>query len=156
MNLVEQIKKDEGFRRFAYKCPAGKLTIGYGRNIDENGGKGITRQEGWVLLSGDLADCESDLPNVIHAEALQAMGQVRRNVLMGMRYNLGPAGFRSFQRMIAAVNRKQWSIAANEIIDSKAAGQNPARYYRFAEEMRLGVSDVQIRAATEEITGDSG
>ena len=33
---VDMIKQHEGFSRFAYKCPVGKITVGYGRNIDNN------------------------------------------------------------------------------------------------------------------------
>ena len=40
--LFDRVKRDEGFRRYPYRCSAGALTIGYGRNIDEyHGGGGI-------------------------------------------------------------------------------------------------------------------
>ena len=38
---TEQLKQDEGWRLKPYRCTAGKLTIGYGRNIED---KGITKQ----------------------------------------------------------------------------------------------------------------
>ena len=37
MITVEQIKKHEGYKQYPYYCTGGKLTIGYGRNLDENG-----------------------------------------------------------------------------------------------------------------------
>ena len=35
MNAIELIKYHEKYRRFPYRCTAGKLTIGYGWNLDE-------------------------------------------------------------------------------------------------------------------------
>lgn len=54
--LIEQLKEHEGSvrengRHFPYKCPAGKLTLGYGRNIEANG---ISEDEALRLLSDDL------------------------------------------------------------------------------------------------------
>ena len=37
MNAIELIKYHEKYRRFPYRCTAGKLTIGYGWNLDDNG-----------------------------------------------------------------------------------------------------------------------
>ena len=36
MNLIEQLKRHEGFRSDYYQCSADKKTIGYGRNVDNN------------------------------------------------------------------------------------------------------------------------
>lgn len=59
---IEQLKKelirDEGFRSKPYKCTAGKLTIGVGRNIEDNG---ITEDEAMYLLENDIASCIKQL-----------------------------------------------------------------------------------------------
>ena len=49
--VTEQIIRHEGFRNKPYKCTANKLTIGYGRNIEDNG---ITKTEASVLLKNDI------------------------------------------------------------------------------------------------------
>jgi GH24 family phage-related lysozyme (muramidase) len=36
VKVGEDLKKDEGFRGCSYKCSAGKITIGYGHNIEDN------------------------------------------------------------------------------------------------------------------------
>ena len=40
--LLRALKREEGFSAYCYMCPAGAHSIGYGRNIDGNGGLGIT------------------------------------------------------------------------------------------------------------------
>ena len=35
-NLIEHIKKHEGFKSKPYKDTKGKWTVGYGRNLDDN------------------------------------------------------------------------------------------------------------------------
>ncbi len=34
--VLDILKQDEGFRADPYKCPAGRWTIGYGRNFEDN------------------------------------------------------------------------------------------------------------------------
>jgi lysozyme len=46
-NMIRQLTRHEGLRLKPYLCPAGKLTIGIGRNLE---GKGITKQEAVMLL----------------------------------------------------------------------------------------------------------
>ena len=49
--VMEELKKEEGFRAKVYKCTAGKNTIGFGRNLDDNG---ITYEEAEYLLKNDI------------------------------------------------------------------------------------------------------
>lgn len=48
--LVEKVKEFEGFRNTAYRCPAGVLTIGYGRteNVKENETTNVSRETIWL------------------------------------------------------------------------------------------------------------
>ena len=54
--LVEKVKEFEGFRKTAYRCPAGVLTIGYGRteNVKPNEVTNVSRETIW--LKGRLLD----------------------------------------------------------------------------------------------------
>ena len=140
MNLVDRIIRDEGFEGHAYRCPAGKLTIGYGRNIDPDGGKGITEREALHLLHGDLIECENDLADIFGWDFWLHLDTVRRYALINMRYNLGPAGFRGFVNMIEAIKRKEWGLAAREAMDSRWAVQVGKRARRIADELRDGVA----------------
>ena len=49
--IKEQLVRHEGLRLKPYRCTAGKLTIGIGRNLDDCG---ISKTEAYVLLENDI------------------------------------------------------------------------------------------------------
>jgi lysozyme len=52
MNRIKaQLVRYEGLRLKPYRCTAGKLTIGIGRNLDDCG---ISQTEAYVLLENDI------------------------------------------------------------------------------------------------------
>ena len=139
IDVIEQVKRDEGYRRYPYRCSAGVLTIGYGRNIDEeHGGEGLSEPESGILLRNNLAAVESDLGQIFPGWA--EFGLVRQSALLNMRYQLGPGGFRGFRKMITHINDGRWLQAGWEAMQSKWAVQTPRRAHRVAEEIRDGVA----------------
>ena len=52
--LVEMLKVHEGVETHAYKCSASKITVGVGRNIDPEGGIGLSDDEVDYLLQNDI------------------------------------------------------------------------------------------------------
>lgn len=111
--LTDQLIAHEGLRLKPYRCPAGKLTIGIGRNLDD---KGITRDEAIALLHNDLYECIDDLQHIF--QRFYYFPEIVRRVLIDMRFNLGATGFRSFKRMIEAVKNDDYGEAALEMQDS--------------------------------------
>jgi lysozyme len=51
MDLIEQLRRDEGVRLHPYTDTVGKLTIGVGRNLAD---MGISDAEATVLLQNDI------------------------------------------------------------------------------------------------------
>lgn len=51
---LNDLDEDEGFRAYAYRCPAGLWTIGYGFNIDVQSQTGISEEEADFLLHRDM------------------------------------------------------------------------------------------------------
>ena len=92
--LLEQIKRHEGLKLTPYKCTAGKLTIGYGRNIEDNG---ITEQEASMLLKNDIAKTKAELQQF---EWYCSLDQVRRDCIVNMCFNLGLPTLLKFTNMI--------------------------------------------------------
>lgn len=135
LECLVQIKADEGFRSHAYVCPAGALTVGYGRNID-TGGPGITDAEAQVLLSNDISECDADLAKVF--AGWSGFSLRRRATLVNLRFQLGPSRFRAFRKMIAAIENGDWAEAAKELRDSNLARQTPGRTLRRAAELEQG------------------
>ena len=127
--IIKMLTKDEGLRLKAYKCPAGKLTIGVGRNIDVDG-KGITEDEANYLLKNDILECKDDLKNIF--PTFDSFPQPAKYALINMRFNLGPARFRGFKNMILAIKKLDWKQARIECLDSKAARELPTRYGQIA------------------------
>lgn len=102
MNLQamhDQIIDHEGMRLKPYRCTAGKLTIGVGRNLDD---RGITEDEARFMMGRDLADCAADL-ELIFPNQFQTLPENIQMTLMDMRFQLGGGGFRKFKKMIQAV-----------------------------------------------------
>lgn len=112
---LELLQEHEGLELRPYTCPAGALTIGYGRNLEA---KGITEDEAYYMLSNDVDECMTDLQAFPFWFNINAC---RQAVLIDMRYNLGATGFRKFVKMIEALERYDYHKAAVEILDSKAA-----------------------------------
>ena len=79
--LKSIIKKHEGLRLRPYKCTAGKLTIGYGRNLED---RGITALEAEYLLEGDLAQVLGDLHFAL--SYWDELSEVRQVVLIDMSF----------------------------------------------------------------------
>lgn len=126
MTLEEQLIEHEGLRLRPYRCPAGKLTIGVGRNLDD---AGISEAEARQLLQHDIAACRADLETFAWWARLTSRQQ---DALIDMRFNLGPRGFRKFGRMLAALAAGDDQAAAREMRASRWASQVGARARRLA------------------------
>ena len=106
-NLVDMLIAHEGIELKPYSCPAGRLTIGVGRNIQD---LGITREEAIYLLRNDLARVESELYGRFTWFAF--LSSNRKNALIDMCFNLGITRFLTFKRMIEAFKAKNWVLFA--------------------------------------------
>ena len=131
-SIEDQLILHEGLRLKPYRCTAGKLTIGVGRNLDD---KGITYDEAMFLLRNDIAEVTAQLERF---DWFRALGPVRRKVLVDMAFNLGMAGLLGFQKMIAALARGDYKAAADEMVDSAWYHQVGTRARRLVEMMRTG------------------
>lgn len=125
------LKRHEGLRLHPYKCSAGKLTIGYGLNLDA----GITEEEAEYLLLSRIKKIEEKLANY---PWYVMQSKNRRTVLVNMAYNLGINGLLKFKKMIAALNRYDYIDAANQMMDSKWSKQVKGRADELKELMLRG------------------
>lgn len=138
--IAGMLIEDEGLRLKPYRCTAGKLTIGVGRNLDD---VGISQDEAMLLLDNDLNACRNDLRGLFGGDLWDTMAVARRAALTNMRFNLGAAGFRNFVGMIAAVRAGKWSQASAEALGSKWAREDvqPSRSQRIARMLASGEWD---------------
>ena len=132
---LKQIKVDEDYRKMAYKDTVGKLTIGYGRNLDD---RGISEDEARIMALNDLYIAEVEAIGIIGKMTWERLTNARQRVLINMSFNLGGPKLGEFKRMIMAVRQGKWIDAAAEMLDSKWATQVGNRAIRLANRMREG------------------
>jgi len=132
-SIYELIKRHEGLRLKPYKCTAGKLTIGVGRNLDDNG---ISEEEAMMMLHADVHNCIDSL----HAFSwFHTLNEVRQNALIDMVFNLGITRFKRFKKMIAALDAGDYGKAADEAQDSAWYNQVGSRAVEVCTMIRHGV-----------------
>ena len=147
MTLYEFIEKHEGRRKKPYRCPAGKLTIGVGHNIDANplpiDIKRKLEMDGSIdnemidrLLNTDIrhaaADCQVIFPQ------FNTFSDNRRMALIDWVFQLGFTGARRFVRSVKAINSEQWEDAARFMGESLWARQTPSRAKEVIQLIREG------------------
>ncbi|WP_418141528.1 glycoside hydrolase family protein [Marinobacter sp. MA] len=130
--LRSQLERHEGLRLKPYRDTVGKLTIGYGRNLED---VGISRDEADFMLDNDIDQVERQLETVDEYRDLNA---VRQAVIANMAFNLGFAGLMGFKNMWAAIGRRDWESASEEMLSSKWARQVGVRAVELSEIMRTG------------------
>ena len=151
-----QLKRHEGERRdkvgrhIAYECPAGKLTIGWGHNLEASPiptdwfsdgekprvGSVITNDTAEHILRGDVAACARNLD--LYMAFWRALDAPRQAVLLNMCFNMGWGALRDFKKMLAAVRKGQWREAAAEMQDSRWAKQVKGRAVELSLQMWKG------------------
>ena len=109
------IAKNEGLKLKPYLCPAGKLTIGYGHNLDDNGIPQFIADE---LLKYDMQKAHDDLVSIFKYPLDDLITDNRYAALLDMMFNLGKPTFLEFKKMITAIKQGDWSKAADELKDS--------------------------------------
>ena len=129
--VAEQLLVDEGLRLKPYRCTAGRLTIGVGRNLED---KGISESEALLLLDNDIGDCWSQLAARIHW-VLTAPEDIQE-VLVNMVFNMGVGGLLEFKDTLALLQAGRYPKASRAMLASKWAGQVGKRAERLAVRVR--------------------
>ena len=131
--FLDQIILHEGLELTPYKCTAGYLTIGVGRNLDD---RGITEDEARFLCKNDIKIVERELGGKF--PFITGLGDARIRVLLDMAFNLGVPRLCAFQNMWRALEERDFEEAAKEMLDSRWASQVGQRAERLATAMRTG------------------
>jgi lysozyme len=131
-DLQEWIKKDEGFQSHPYFDSRGIVTIGYGRNLDDNG---ISRDEALMMFENDIKKARNDLHD--YSWCLQSPMNVQF-ALINMCFNMGINRLLKFEKMITHIIEKNYTMAAVEALNSEWAKQVGERAKEVALMMREG------------------
>jgi lysozyme len=133
-DIYSQLRRDEGMRPFPYTDTAGKLTIGVGRNLTDDG---LLQNEIDFLLGNDVANVTEELLDRL--PWFKSLDDARQGVLLNMCFNLGFPKLEEFAKFLAACAQGDWSTAADEMKNSAWAREVGDRAVRLEEQMRTGV-----------------
>lgn len=128
-------KTFEGLRLCPYKCTAGKLTIGYGRNLED---VGISQAEADMMFERDFAMAESEVKRLLRVNGIdwECLIEQRFYVLTDMMFNMGYDRLSKFKKMLYALKKGLYEDVANEMLDSVWAKQVGNRATQLAALMR--------------------
>jgi lysozyme len=132
--VTRQLASDEGYRGQPYRDSEGNWTIGFGHNLDA---APLTRSQCRFILKDDVAIAVEDCERFIGFFTI--MAEPRQEVLVNMMFNLGWPKLKKFVKMHQALRVKDWSRAADEMLDSKWARQVKIRATNLAATMRSGI-----------------
>jgi lysozyme len=125
-HLVEQLKRQEGWRDHAYPDHLGFWTIGYGRLIDKRKGGRITKMEGEMLLTNDIREKIAELRQ--NLPWFDSRPDHVKQALTNMAFQMGIAGLLKFKRTLAMVEAGDYEAAADNAANSLwAREQTPNR-----------------------------
>lgn len=88
MTAIDLIKQHEGLRLQAYRCPAGRWTIGWGHTRGVTPGMRITEAEAEELLGEDVADIGRRLDGLMKEHGV-TLGANQRAALVSFAFNVG-------------------------------------------------------------------
>ena len=138
--LREQLKIDEGVKYEIYKDHLGYPTFGIGHLITEDDpehgepdGKEISEDRVNEVFATDVAKFVSE--SKILFPDLDELPDVAQQVIVNMAFNMGRPRLSKFKNFIAGVNDRDWTRAAEEMMDSRWATQVGDRAIRLRNQI---------------------
>ena len=138
--LREQLKVDEGVKYEIYKDHLGYPTFGIGHLITENDpehgepdGTEISEERVNEVFETDVAKFVSE--SKILFPDLDDLPDVAQQVIVNMAFNMGRPRLSKFKNFIAGVNDRDWTRAAEEMMDSRWATQVGDRAIRLRNQI---------------------
>ena len=134
--LIKMLKVHEGVETYAYKCSENKTTIGVGRNVDKNGGLGLSDDEVDYLLQNDINRVILELNS--EYDWFSDLDDIRQDAMIDISFNLGQTRLRAFKNALAAMSEGDWDEAADQFMDSRWSEQVGIRAKNLTEMIRSG------------------
>jgi len=117
MKDVQQwIKNCEGLKLHLYIDTKGNPTLGWGRNLR----KGISSDEAELMFQNDFRQTLAELDS---CEWYLSLPYIVKCAIINMNFNLGLTKLLGFTKMIAALTDKNYTVAAQEVLNSLWATQ---------------------------------
>jgi len=151
--LVKMVALHEGIVLNVYQDHLGINTVGIGRNLDDRGitdgellfmnktiddvyDNGLTEEEAYYLCMNDIAIVEKELLD--SKPIVNQLNDVRQMVLVDMAFNMGVPRLKLFKNMWMAIEKVNYPLACEEMIDSRWASQVGNRAMKLSLAMKNG------------------
>lgn len=131
--LTKLLVLHEGYRQKPYKDTVGKLTIGYGFNLDD---VGLYPEECDFIIQNRIRRIAVELEKAL--PWVDDLDPVRTAVLLDMAYNMGIPTLLTFKKTLAKIKEADYQTAASMMLQSKWARQVGKRAVRLSTMMRKG------------------
>ena len=128
--IVDNIKRHEGFEPKVYQCTEGYDTIGYGFTIKD---LEIDKDVADLILMKKLHTLLQRI--TIAFPWFENIDNIAKSVVVNMCYQLGLRGFSQFKKTIYYLEPEQYEEASMEMLDSLWAKQTPNRANELSELM---------------------
>lgn len=147
---IQRLMVNEGCKLRAYRCPAGKLTIGVGRNLDDNPltaeeleyvghdcrVKFISNDQAAYLCRNDLNRVKKELDNAL--PWWRDLNPDRQFVMIDLCFNMGLTTLLTFRKTLDSIATGYYIRAGEQLMQSKYARQVGKRAERNAECLKTG------------------
>ena len=138
-SLKEKIKIHEGFRDMIYLDTLNKKTIGYGHLIVHEDkfveGKAYPKEELEALFDKDFEKGWNLMVQFCEVNNLRSISDDAKEILCEMIFQMGYSGVGKFKNMIKALQKRDYTKASIEMLDSRWAKQTPNRAKELSDHM---------------------
>ena len=134
MDLTQVRKRliaHEGIKLSPYRCTAGKLTIGVGRNLSD---RGISQATATQMLEEDIEIVLDELKRAL--PFWEKLKWNYKEALVDLAFNMGVPRLMMFRRMLSAIEADDPDKAAEELLESRYASQVGVRASNIAGLLR--------------------
>ena len=121
------IARHEGLRLKPYRCGANKLSIGYGRNLDD---VGISKAEADAMLAADVTIAYTEASGF---DWFTGLNGPRRAAIVDMIFNLGLPRFRGFKNTLMYLDQADYIGASAEILAGTGHGGRSRWYVQVGQ-----------------------
>lgn len=153
---IQRLMVNEGCVLKSYKDSVGKLTIGIGRNLDDNPlseeeicyvghncrTKFISNDQAAYLCRNDLKKVRADLDREL--PWWRDLCPDRQYVMIDLCFNMGICTLLTFKRTLNSIAQGYYAKAGEQLLQSKYAKQVGKRADRNAYALRTGVYLIQL------------
>lgn len=161
--LIEMLIRHEALRLVAYLDTKSILSIGVGRNLENNGLSyeelvmlgisanydltqlKITKEQALILLNNDINGVLLKIDRKM-GTVFQSLDEVRQDVIIDMTFNMGIGWVDKFPSMIKALERRDHIDSAKEML----IGNHPNKPSEFLMDTKYRAEELSIMMASGE------